>query len=165
MKKIIYLAILLGATVAMAKEECNDTVETSEVKEQKEITTDVPKHLEGAVIIVRLKDGRETTVPAEKFKVVPRKQQYLVTKVQNDKVTMCRSTSKHRVSVLAGKGPRGGLNRSQSGTTVSVESQYGATGGLQYQYQTDVKVFGMPLSVGGQAQENGTGLGMIGVDF
>lgn len=136
-----------------------------------EIKTDVPKFLEGATIIVRLKDGKESTVPAEKFKVVPRQQQFIVSKVVRHKVTTCETVvvkdggKKNRISGVLGKGPRNGLSKTVNGTTTAVENQYGVTGGAMYQRQTDLKLFDLPVSIGVQIQENATGLGVIGLDF
>lgn len=158
------LIMLLFVSVARA-EDCSDAVSSSEVKEQMEIKTDVPKYLEGATIIVRLKDGKESVVPAEKFKVVPRKQQYLVTKVQNDIVRMCKSNLKNRLSVVAGSGPNGKLYRSSSGSYVKVENEQGLVGGVQYQRQTGIVIFGKEINAGLLYQDNSTFSGTAGFDY
>lgn len=168
MKYLIALLLVIGS-VAHAQESCDSKTSAAETKEQLEIKTDVPKYLEGATIIVRLKNGRESVVPAEKFKVVPRKQQFIVTKVQQDTVTTCQlkgeEPKKNRVSILAGKGPQNGLNRSQSGDTMSVENKYGTNVGVQYQRDTGLKVLGLPVNAGVQVQNNDSAMGLIGVDF
>ncbi len=162
MKYFIITTIMLISMVSQAELTCDVQVSNEEVSDTLEIKTDVPKFLEGATIIVRLKDGTETSVPAEKFKVVARKQQFVTTATTKSVVHMCNdnSSSKNRVSVHAGKGPKGGLNRSNDGKSVTVESQYGEVGGLQYQYKFD-----NDLSLSGQVQTNQTGLIGVGYDF
>jgi hypothetical protein len=166
MKTFIAILIMVSPMLVFASETCSTSSGAETVEETKEITTDVPAHLKGATIIVRTADGKETSVPAEKFKVVPRKQQFLVTKTKQTDKTMCSTDpAKNRVSLLAGNGPKEGLDRSKTATTVTVESRTGAVGGLQYQRLTDLKVLGMPLSVGGQLQTNESALVNVGLDF
>ncbi len=169
MKKLIITLMMTVSTQAMAKTECSTTQSQEQVEEQMEIKTDVPKHLEGATITITLKDGRTSTVPAEKFKVVPRKQQFIVTKTSTMSKEMCtvEDSKRHRVSVLGGHGAQEGLssNRSQAPSRVTVESNVGAVVGAQYQYRTDLKLLDKPVSVGGQLQSNETGSVMIGIDF
>lgn len=158
MKKIIIATMMIFPMFVQA-ENCSTTSGEEKVEETKEITTDVPNYLKGATIIVRTADGRESSVPAELFKVVPRKQQFIVTKTKQTDKTMCRP-DKNRVSVMAGNGPKEGLDRSKSGTTVTVESRVGAVGGLQYQRMITEKV-----SLGVQGQTNESVMFNIGLDF
>jgi hypothetical protein len=156
------LIALLVSTVAIAKEECNTSSKQEEVKETQLITTDVPSHLKGATIIVRLADGRESKVPAESFKVVPRKQQRIVTKLETKVSSFCRQTldNKNRISLLGGHGPNGRVEKTVSTDQVEVETRNGIVGGLQYQRSLNEK-----LSIGVQGQTNRTGSLMIGLDF
>ncbi len=169
MKHLMMIALLMFAVNANAGTQCSTSTSEEKVDEQMEIKTDVPKHLEGATITITLKDGRTSTVPAEKFKVVPRKQQYIVTKTSRSSKEMCSTneTQHHRVSVLGGHGAKPGLdsNRSSAPDEVTVESRVGAVFGAQYQYKSDLKVLDMPLSIGIQGQTNKTGSLLIGVDF
>lgn len=161
MKNFITILILSLPVLAVASENCFTTMGNETVEEQMEIKTDVPKYLEGATIIVRMKDGKETSVPAEKFKVVPRRQQFIVTKTkQIDKLMCSAEANKNRVSLLAGEGPTGKLDRSRSSDTVSVEENHGAVGGAQYQRLITERV-----SVGAQVQSNETVLVNVGLDF
>jgi hypothetical protein len=141
---------------------CSESTGQTEAKEKLEIKTDVPNHLKGATITIRLADGRESTVPAEKFKVVPRKQQFIVTKVETSKVVSCTTNDpkKNRASLVAGYGAKNGLTTSTSGSTVTVETKSGAVGGAQYQ-----RMLNEDISVGVQAQTNGTGSLLLGLDF
>jgi hypothetical protein len=166
MNKFIIFFILCLPAFAIASENCSTTSEAESVEERLEIRTDVPSHLKGATIIVRRADGKETSVPAEQFKVVPRQQQFIVTKTKQHDKTLCSAQiNKNRLSVLAGNGPKEGLDRTNNGSTVTVESRVGTVGGVQYQRLTDVEVLGMPLSVGGQLQSNESALIGVGLDF
>lgn len=129
------------------------------------INTDVPKHLKGATITVTLVDGRVSKVPAEKFKVVPRMQQTIVTHTVQKSKDECVDVvageeRKNRVSILAGEAPKGSLDRSLSGNKVSVSSTRGAALGLQYQRKISER-----FSLGGQIQSNDSGSAMLGYEF
>lgn len=160
---MIYLTLLFVVPV-LAQESCDEETTGTQVTGQKEINTDVPNFLKGATIIVKLKDGTETKVPAEKFKVVPRKQQFLVTATETSTLKTCTknvSSPRHRVSLHVGKGPLGGLDRKNpSVKDVTVESQYGGMGALQYQYRLY-----KDLSISGQVQSNDSGMIGAGLDF
>lgn len=146
---------------ALAGENCSTTSEAATVEEQLEIKTDVPKHLVGATICVKQADGRESCVPAEKFKVVARKQQFIVTKTKQLDKTMCSAElNKNRVSLLAGNGPKEGLDKTVTPTQVTIESRTGAVGGVQYQRLITDKI-----SVGAQVQSNQSALVNVGLDF
>lgn len=161
MKKYIAILVLLSPILAFASENCSTTVGTETVEETKEIKTDVPNYLKGAMIIVRTADGRESSVPAEQFKVVPRKQQFLVSRIKQTDKTMCSAeTNKNRVSLLAGNGAKGGLSRSSTPTSVTIESRTGVIGGAQYQ-----RLLTDRISVGAQIQDNKSVLMNIGLDF
>jgi hypothetical protein len=176
MNKILMTMAIVASTVATAKEECQTSTTKVAIISEKVIDTKVPKHLKGAVIIVRLPDGTETSVPAEKFKVVPRKQQIVTgSGVANSSVTQCTretvvekmvkaDSPKNRVSLSAGKGPKGGLQTSRDGDTVSVETKTGVIGGAQYQRVLD-GVLDDKVSVGGTVQTNKSILVGVGVDF
>jgi hypothetical protein len=162
MKKIIIITALFSL-IAMASEPvCTDQTSAEEITGQKEINTDVPNHLKGATIIVRQADGRETSVPAEKFKVVPRKQQFVVTKTKVNHSMTCETNvpNKNRVSALGGYGAKGGLKSSTNGSVAEVESKTGAVLGLQYQRMITDR-----LSLGIQGQDNKTGSLVLGIDF
>ncbi len=166
MKMLYVLIAFLICSPSLALCDCTTESSAEYVDDQLEIKTDVPKFLEGATITVKTKDGRESTVPAEKFKVVPRAQQFITTKTSRTTVVTCEAERlKHRVSILGGNGPRDGLDRREDPSETVVESRVGAVGGLQYQYTTDLKLFDLPVSIGGQVQTNKSGLLGAGVDF
>lgn len=161
MKTLFIVISMLVPFFVFAGENCSTTTDEAAVEEKLEIKTDVPKFLEGATICVKLADGKESCVPAEKFKVVARKQQFIVTKTRQQTKTMCSADKdKNRLSLLAGKGAQEGLNRTNNGSTVTIESRVGAVGGAQYQRLLTDK-----LSIGVQLQTNESVLGSIGIDF
>ncbi len=160
MYKLIILSLIIPS---LSFANCQTKVDNTETLETITTSIQVPKHLEGATITVRLKDGRESSVPAELFKVVPRKQERLVTKISTEKNTVCTIEAdqlKNRVSILGGNGRTSGLSNSKSGNLLEVETNTGFVGGAQYQRNLTKR-----LSVGVQGQTNRTGSVLIGLDF
>lgn len=167
--KYILILIMMATSVAYSEDNnCSATRSSQEVEEQYDIKTDVPRYLEGATITVTLKDGKSSTVPAEKFKVVPRKQQFITKRTKQTDVLVCKEPpQRHRVSVLVGSGSKDGLDRNDNYDvdTAQVKSKVGINAGVQYQYKTDLKIFNKPLSFGIQGVSNKTGAGLLGIDF
>ena len=161
-KAIVFLSLLFSLVAFAGDPTCTKDESATQIIEQLVIKTDVPSHLKGATIVVRLADGRETSVPAERFKVVPRKQQFVVTKTEKATTLSCTTNEprKNRVSLLGGHGAQEGLKSSTSGTTTTVESKVGLVGGAQYQ-----RMLGERFSIGVQGQTNKTGSLLIGLDF
>ena len=161
MKYVLALLTLVSLS-SLAQESCTDMVSHSEAKDQLKIDTKTPKHLKGATIIIRQADGKETSVPAERFKVVPRKQQFIVTKVETTMAVHCFTNNprKNRASLLGGYGAKNGLTTTTVGTTTTVESKSGVVGGAQYQ-----RMLNKRLSVGLQGQTNETGSVLLGLDW
>lgn len=169
MKSLMIALLFLFPVFAMADEQasCESKTDSEQVTGQLEINTDVPKWLKGATITVRTADGRESTVPAEKFKVVPRKQQYLTTKTLQQQTLTCTSKAhvrRHRLAAFAGHGAQGGLNvdRSKAPFETSVESKVGIVGTGQYQYL--LPVLDDRFSLGLQIQTNETVSAGIGFE-
>lgn len=172
MKKylIVLLALLSSmAYAAQSEPSCSESQSADEVTEQRDVNTNVPAYLKGATITVRLADGKETTVPAERFKVVPRKQQFVVTRTEHKSAKSCtvveNSPNKNRVSAVGGYGATGGLTTPVASApgVVDVESKVGFVGGLQY--QRTLPLLNDRLSVGVQGQSNKTGSLLLGIDF
>lgn len=165
MKKSIFtmVALVLISSLAFAGDPvCSEQSSAEVATAELEIKTDVPNYLKGATITVTLADGRTSTVPAEKFKVVPRKQQFITTHTETKSVVSCTTNSpnKNRVSLLGGHGAQGGLKSSVNGNVAEVESKTGLVGGAQYQ-----RMLNDTLSIGVQGQTNKTGSILIGIDF
>lgn len=164
MKKYIVLMLSLLSIVAFASEPvCTQQTDAAESTGQLEIKTDVPNYLKGATITVTLADGSSSTVPAEKFKVVARRQQFITTHTESKTVVSCTTNTpnKNRVSLLGGHGAQEGVTRAAtSPTSATVESNVGLVGGAQYQRMLNDR-----FSLGVQGQTNKTGSILIGVDF
>jgi hypothetical protein len=174
MKKLLLIALLATSAPAFAKDECSTKTSDAVTTGQLVIDTKVPSHLKGAVIIVRRADGTESVVPAEKFKVVPRKQQIITTNTKTESVTQCTKETvveklvqtealRNRLSIGVGKGPKGGLSTDREADKVSVETKTGAVGLLQY--QRNLQSLDDKLNIGAQIQTNKSVLGTIGKDF
>lgn len=162
---IVSLISLITTLLASAygDEACSQTSEHSSIEEQLEINTDVPKNLKGAYIAVLSPDGKRILglMRANEFKVVPRKQQFIVTKIKSTETLSCRSEEqKNRVFLLGGAGPKGNLTISSDGSKVTVSTETGAIGGLGYQRKISTDV-----SIGAQVQTNESALISIGLDF
>jgi hypothetical protein len=155
------LLVLLLAAVTFG-DDCVKESSQDEVTGQHVISTDVPRHLVGAVIIVRRADGKESQVPAERFKVVPRKQQFVTKEITRQQRLVCKAEEKkNRLSAVGGVGPKTGFDKSTpTPTSLQVENRAGAVFGLQYQRKI-IK----DLSVGIQGQSNSTGSILVGIDF
>lgn len=168
MKKLIVILMLLGlVSYAVADEACTTQTGQEESTDKQEITTDVPAWLKGATITVTLANGKSSTVSANLFKVVPRKQQFVVTHTERTNVVSCINNSnyKNRVSVLGGRGTKDGLDRNNTNTPneVDVSSRNGFVAGLQYQRL--LPILSDRFSIGVQVQTNKTASGLLGLDF
>lgn len=162
MKNIITAILITFFPIhSFAGENCSSATSEAVAQDKLVISTDVPSHLKGAKIIVKLADGRTSEVPAELFKVVPRKQQYIVTKTLQKTQTTCSAERlKNRISLLGGEGPNSKVDVERNGDTVSMESKSGAVGGVQYQRSITNR-----LNLGVQVQSNETALVGVGLDF
>jgi hypothetical protein len=166
MKKLI-IAIIVSYLPNNVYANCSEVISDEAELEVYDVNTDVPKDLKGAVIIVKDRKGREHKMDINKFKVVPRQQQFIVTKVMEQKLVSCHTTSyidkelkRSRIGVALGKGPTSKLDRENKPNSVTVETKHEGVGAIQYQYLVDDTV-----SIGGQIQTNQTGLLGVGVDF
>lgn len=139
-------------------------VETSNVYVQTStINTDVPKHLQDAVIIIRTKDGRESQVSANKFKVVPRKQQHLITEITTHTERVCKVSGKEKnLLMVGGRRDHKNLDVRTNGKTAIVESEKGLVLDAAYMRQN---IFDTRLGIGAGVDTNGTIKGMVGVEF
>lgn len=68
--KLLIIALALIPSIAMAQDSCEVT--------KQDVNTPVPLELKDAQIIVRTRDGKETVVNANEYKVVKRHQQFKV---------------------------------------------------------------------------------------
>jgi hypothetical protein len=144
-------------------QDCTETVGQEQVEKVQQISTDVPKHLVDAVIIVRTKDGRESQVSANQFKVVPRKQQFIVTETSKLSKQVCKVDVKDKnMVILGGRRDHTGLTKEVNGNVGVLSSERGAVFDAGYMRKN---LFGTPLGVGGSVDTNGTLRGTVGVEF
>lgn len=156
------LTIILLITNMVFALDCTDIKSQNEVQEEQVITTDVPKHLKDAVIIVRTADGRESQVSANNFKVVPRKQQRLVTKVKEHTERTCKAGEKKNLLFVGGRRDHVDLDQSVVGKTGVVTSEKGPVLDINYMRKN---LGNTPLGIGAGVDTNGVVRGMVGVEF
>jgi hypothetical protein len=154
------LIILLNFVFAS---DCTDVQTTNAQVQTSTITTDVPKHLEDATIIVRTKDGRESQVSANKFKVVQRKQQHFITEVKTHTERVCKVSGKEKnLLMVGGRRDHKNLDLRVNGKTATVESEKGLVLDAAYLRQN---IFDTNLGVGAGVDTNGTLKGIVGIEF
>lgn len=143
--------------------DCTDVQQKEEIKEERLINTDVPKHLQDATIIIRTKDGRESTVSANQFKVVSRKQQFIVTKVKEHTERTCKVSGKEKnLLMFGGRRDHKDIDTNVVGKTATVSSEKGLVVDATYMRQN---VLDSKLGVGAGIDSNGTLRGVVGVEF
>lgn len=158
MKKLLIIAILFSTTDLYAEETCK---EVEEVLESKDVNTPTPENLKGATIIVKQKDGSLKEMSSDEFKVVPRKQQFMVTKIKSSSSCLNQKKSKaNRVSLVGGYAPSGSIDQSNNGNLAKIETRFGPNIGLQYQ-----RSFGNYFSIGVQGLSNKSMEVLVGFDF
>ena len=144
MKYLIIAMTVMFSTQAFAQGSCETKVESvDEVRE--DVNTPTPKELEGATIIVKMKDGTTREMKAETFKVVPRKQQLKVkketiTKNVNCKPLVVTRTVEREVTVrqkniisLTVARAVSDYDIEQQGNSVHIENRFKPVVGLMYQ--------------------------------
>ena len=143
--------------------DCTDVQQKEEIKEERLINTDVPKHLQDATIIIRTKDGRESTISANQFKVVPRKQQFIVTKIKEHTERTCKVSGKEKNLIMfGGRRDHKDIDTNVVGKTATVSSEKGLVVDATYMRQN---VLDSKLGVGAGIDSNGTLRGVVGVEF
>ena len=157
----MFILILLFNLVFAS--DCTDVQTTNAEVQTSEITTDVPKHLQDAVIVIRLKDGRESKVSSNQFKVVPRKQQHLITEVKTHTERVCKVSGKEKnLLMVGGRRDHKNLDTRVNGKTVTVESEKGLVLDAAYMRQN---IFDTNLGVGAGVDTNGVVKGLVGFEF
>lgn len=157
----MYILIML-LNFAFAS-DCTNVQTTDMDVQTSTISTDVPKHLQDAIIIIRTNDGRESQVSANKFKVVPRKQQHLITEITTHTERVCKVSGKEKnLLMLGGRRDHKNLDVRVNGKTATVESEKGLVLDAAYMRQN---IFNTNLGVGAGVDTNGTLKGIVGIEF
>jgi hypothetical protein len=165
MKKL-FISLLLVVSVANAGESCQESESVATQDVVYKVNKDMPNHLKGAKITVTLADGSSSTVPAEKFMVVPRKQQ---TVVGQDKVVsknlVCSKSEKNILMAELRKDVKNIDTETTAipgGEQVTVRSNKALIPGINY-YRREL--FDTRFGAGVGVDSNGTVKGMLGLDF
>lgn len=156
MKKLLIIASLLFSFNVYADEACTET----QVVETKDINTPTPESLKDATIIVKQKDGTTKEMPANEFKVVPRKQQFITKTKATIDCSKKADAKKNRISLLGGFGPSGSVGKSVKPNYAKLDVEPGPFGGLQYQ-----RLITERFSLGIQGSSNKSVGLLLGFDF
>lgn len=158
------MILLSFVSVANAGETCSESTSETAQEVVYEVNKDMPKYLQGATITVTQADGKTSTVPAEKFMVVPRKQKTVLGQnKQTSKIVSCTKPSDKKNIVFAdARKDFKGLDVTTDGKTAIVESKKGIVPGVNY-YRREL--LDSPIGAGVGLDSNGTLKGMIGIDF
>lgn len=121
---------------------------------------EIPSYMKDGTIIMTLKDGKKYTFSTNEYKVVRRgsnkkKQDAAPSKKEESPVAQ----NKNRVRVMGGFGPAK-LETTKNSDSATVRLKNDKVGGIGYDRLITDRV-----SIGGQAQSNGTYLFNIGLDF
>lgn len=159
------LILILVSSIAIAK-DCTESTTVSSQDVVHNVNTSMPKYLKGATITVTLADGRTSQVPAEKFMVVPRKQQTVVgqDKVVSKQVS-CKSDKKNLVIADLRKDVTGMDTETSivpGGVQAKTRSERELVPGINYFRR---QVLDSDLGVGVGVDSNGTVKGMLGIEF
>jgi hypothetical protein len=166
MKNILIALLIYSSAMGLAEaDECTETTKSITQDVVHAVNKDMPKHLQGATITVKLADGSETTVPAEKFMVVPRKQ-YTVAgqnKTVSSKLT-CDKDQKKNIVYVGAKRELTDLETKVNvpAKSAQVDSLKVLTPSINYMRR---KILDSDLNLGGGVDKNGQVQGTIGLDF
>jgi hypothetical protein len=165
MKYLLILTIGFFLNSAYA-ENCSESQTESSEQVVYNVSKDMPKHLKGATITITLADGKTSTVPAEKFMVVPRKQTTVLgeNKTISKKLT-CSNGKKN--SIIAGGrkdtvGHRVETSSTPNGQQAKVYSEKDLVPDINY-YRREI--LDTPIGAGVGVDSNGTLRGSVGFDF
>jgi hypothetical protein len=168
MKNLLIATLVYTGAISLAEaQECMETQSTVTQDVVYEVNKNMPAHLKGAVIIVRQADGRETSVPAERFMVVKRIQYTKLgeNKITNSKLT-CKAKQKKNIVFVDAKKEHSGLNTTTQlipgGVSAKVQSDKALTPGLNYYRR---QLLDSDLGAGVGIDKNGQIKGMIGLDW
>ena len=164
MKALLLITLFSSITFA---NECKEVSKRIVQEVVHTVNTDVPKHLQGATITITKADGTSSTVPAEKFMVVPRKQKTIVG--ENVAVTVDRTCQAEEqlntlfldVKKLPSK-IESSIESLPNGTKATSTIHKDVVPGLNYYRR---KMLETPVGAGVGLDANGTLKGMIGMDF
>jgi hypothetical protein len=128
----------------------------------------VPKYLEGATVVVKLKNGKIYEYKSEEYAVIPRSSigttlalqdtvKKFKKKIENEEIV---ENKKNRIFGIVGRGATGELDAKTDGSKYSIEQDRGAVWGLGYQRKVNDN-----FNLGIIIQNNQTTSFSLGKDF
>ena len=161
--KTLIILLLTFASVAQAADSCSESTYESTKSVVYEVNKGMPSYLKGAKITITQADGTTSTVPAEKFMIVPRKQKTVLGESKtSSKVVSCKAAEKKNIVFADVRNDSKGIEVTSDGKTATVESKKGLVPGLNYYRR---QLLDSPLGAGVGVDTNGTVKGMVGIDF
>lgn len=160
--KLLLLLTFIGPN-SFAKSVCEQ--QRTEISEDVvyEVSKDIPEYLKGAKITTTLSNGKSSTVPAEQFMLVKRKQYTVVGKNQTIvERNNCLTTGSKNNLILEARKDVKGLKTETVGSTSKVYSEKEFIPGVNY-YRQDL--YDLPIGAGLGVDSNGTVKGMLGIGF
>lgn len=169
-KKLVILGVLILVQNSIAGEhQCEQKRNVINQEIVYEVNKDLPKHLIGATITITQANGKTSTVPAERFMVVSRKQKTVVgsntvTIVTND-CTNDLDIKKNTVMVEGAYGIRNVTTETSFGlgtVTAKTYVEKAIVPGIDYYRR---QVLDTPIGVGVGIDARGLGKAFLGLDF
>lgn len=169
-KKIVILGVLmLVQNVIAGEHQCEQKRNVISQEIVYEVNKDLPKHLIGATITITQANGKTSTVPAERFMVVPRKQKIVVganrvTVVTNDCINDL-DIKKNTVMVEGAYGIRGVTTETSVGlgtVTAKTYVERAIVPGIDYYRR---QILDTPIGAGLGIDVLGRGKAFLGLDF
>lgn len=171
MKTILVIlgALMLVQGVSAAEQQCKQKRNVINEEVVYEVNKGLPKHLIGATITVTQADGKTSTVPAERFMVVPRKQKTVVgsnsvTVVTNDCVNDL-DVKKNTVMIEGAQGIHDIKTETTTGpgtVTAKTYVEKEIVPGIDYYRR---QILDTPIGAGVGIDAHGKGKAFLGLDF
>ena len=157
-----YLLLLLLSTTVTAN-ECSESSKKQSDEVTYAVNKDIPNHLKGATITVTLVDGRTSTVSADKFMLVPRKQYTVVGESSTTtKTVTCKAKNKKNILMVEARKDITELDTETTVNQAKVVTRKDLVPGFNY-YRREV--LDSRFGLGGGIDTNGTVKALLGVEF
>ena len=165
MLRILSIASVLLLALQLKAADCMVSTKDHDLNSKYVINTDVPNHLKGATITITLADGRTSSAPAEQFKVVPRKQQFITKDTLRVSTVTCSPEEKLNQVLVGARHDINGVEletfSSPGIQTAKVKSTKGVVPEVNYVRRKLIGDFGAGVGV----DSNGVGKALINFDF
>lgn len=164
MKYIILTAIILFNLQYVKAQTCAESTKVVEQDVVYAVNTDIPKHLKGAKITVTTADGKTSTVPAERYMVVPRVQKTVVgqNKLVLQRTTCSKKAPPDKLTLFVdAKKEYTGVSKDAGANIASISSNKAIVPSINLYKNSLIG----PLGIGAGIDSNSHGKFMIGIDF